>query len=134
MARAGAEVGDPLVCDELPEPVGVGAERMAAVADHRGTAHQPGYPEVPHHPAQRRLPEEDIARGQVGMQCGRFQVFEDHPAVAVHDALGPAGGAGGEEHPQRMVERHRGHFRLYRVIHEIAILLPVEIDHRRVPG
>ena len=33
-------------------------------------------------------------------------VLEQHPAVAVHDALGLPGGARGEQHPQRRVERH----------------------------
>ena len=33
-----------------------------------------------------------------------FEVFEQHAAVPVHDALGQAGGAGGEQDPQRMVE------------------------------
>ena len=36
-----------------------------------------------------------------------LEVLEDDAAVAVHDALGHARGAGGEEHPQRVVERQR---------------------------
>ena len=134
VARAGTEVADLLGLQQAPQPIGVGVHRVAAVGDHRRAAEQPGGAEIPHHPAQRRLPEEHVGRSQICVQSGGLEVFEQHPAVAVHDALGPAGGAGGEEHPQRMVERHRGHFRLDRVIHEIAILLPVEIDHRRVPG
>ena len=36
-----------------------------------------------------------------------LQVLEQDPAVAVHDRLGLAGGAGGEQHAQRVGERHR---------------------------
>ena len=61
---------------------------MAAVADHRGTAHQPGDPEVPHHPAQRRLPEEDIARARSACSAAAFRCSRI-TAVAVHDALWP---------------------------------------------
>ena len=43
------------------------------------------------------------------MQCGGLQMFQDHAAVSVHDALGRPGGAGGEQHPQRVIEIHRGH-------------------------
>ncbi len=38
------------------------------------------------------------------MQAEQLEVVEQHPAVAVHDALGHAGGARGEQHPQRRVE------------------------------
>ena len=43
-----------------------------------------------------------------------LQVLEDDAAVPVHDALGQPGGAGGVEHPQRVVERHRVELQLGR--------------------
>ena len=39
------------------------------------------------------------------MQGKRLQVLDDDAAVTVHDALRQAGGAGGVQHPQRVVER-----------------------------
>ena len=41
------------------------------------------------------------------MQGKRLQVLDDDAAVTVHDALRQAGGAGGVQHPQRVVERDR---------------------------
>ena len=46
------------------------------------------------------------------MQAGRDQLLQQRPAVPVHDPLGLAGRAGGEEHPQRVVERHASPGRL----------------------
>ena len=99
MAGAGAEVGDPLCLDHVPEPVGVGVHGMSAVADDGAAAQQACDPEVPHHPAQRGLPEKHIVRAEIGVQHRGLQVLQDHAAVAVHDSLGCAGGAGGEQDP-----------------------------------
>ena len=66
------------------------------------------------------------------MQGSGFEVFEDHPAVAVHDALGRAGGAGGEQHPQRVVEGNRRHHRGYGFGHHGAIVVAVEQQQTRL--
>ena len=132
MAGAGAEVGHPLGLDQLPESVGVGKHRMPAVTDHGAPAQQARDAEVPHHPTQRGLPEEDVIGIEIGMQGGGFEVLEDHPAVAVHDALGRAGGAGGEQHPQRVVEGNRRHRRGDGFGHHSAIVLAVEQQQTRL--
>lgn len=49
------------------------------------------------------------------MQPQIFELFEQHAAVAVHDAFRPAGGAGGVQHPQGVVEGDRGEDRFGRV-------------------
>ena len=90
---------------QLPERVGVRVGRAAVVADDRRAGEQPGDLEVPHHPARRGVPPEHVVRAEIALQRNGLQVFEQHAAVAVHDALGQPGRAGREQHPQRMVER-----------------------------
>ena len=65
------------------------------------------------------------------MQPSGFQMLEDHPAVAVHDALGSAGSAGAEQHPERVIERHRGHDRYDGLLYQGAVVLAVEQDQVR---
>ena len=45
-------------------------------------------------------------RAQVEVEGLQLELLEQDAAVAVHDRLGQAGGAGGEQHPQRVVEGH----------------------------
>ena len=68
------------------------------------------------------------------MQGKRLQVLDDDAAVAVHDALRQAGGAGGVQHPQRVVERNGVKIQLARARRSApttAVCRPTE--HRR-PG
>ena len=126
LPRAGTEVGDLLRFEEAPEPIGVGIHRMSAVTDHPGTAQQSRGPEVPHHPTQCGLPEEHVLCAEIGVQRCGLEVFQHHAAVAVHDSLGCAGGAGGEQHPQRVIEGHRRDIDCLRVGDEFAVARAVD--------
>ena len=66
-----------------------------------------GHQRVPHHPRGGGEPEDPVACVQVPAQAVVLEVFEQDPAVGVHDRLRLAGGAGGEQHAQRVRERHR---------------------------
>ncbi len=108
IACARAEQRDVVVGDDLPHAVGLRIGRAAVVEHHRRADQQTGDQQVPHHPAGGRVPAEALAGFEVGVQAQVLEVLEHHAAVAVHDALRRAGGARGEQHPQRMGERHRG--------------------------
>ena len=106
VGRADPQIGDAVLGGQPPQPVR-GRVGGAAVVQHDGQARQqaPGQV-VPHHPAGRGVPGEDVAGPQVLMEGERLEVLEHDPAVAVHDRLGQARGARGVDHPERMVERH----------------------------
>ena len=105
----GVEDGDAVLLDHLPPAVGVGVVRRAFVHEAGRAVQQrriddvavPGDPArvggAP--PAVFVLDVEDILQGGVGV---------DHvAAVGVHDALGPAGGAGGVQDEERVFGVHR---------------------------
>ncbi len=77
---------------------------VAVVEDDRGAGEEAGDEEVPHHPAGRREPEEAIAGVGVDVEVELLQVLEQDPALALDDRLRQAGGAGGVEDPERVVE------------------------------
>ena len=54
--------------------------------------------------------QKNVSSGpEVQMQTVQDQVLEQHAAVTVHDALRQASSPRGEQHVQRVVERHRLH-------------------------
>ena len=103
-AGADAHAGDLSVLIELPQHAQVGVGGTAVVEHDRGFAEQAADEEVPHHPAGRGEPEHAVVRAQVEVQA-LLQLLDQDPAVALHDRLRQAGGAGRVEDPQRMVER-----------------------------
>ena len=84
----------------------VRVQRVAVDQHRRRAVQQRRDQRVPHHPGGGREPQQPVAR-RAGPSCRRvvLQVLEQDPAVAVHDRLRLAGGAGGEQHAQRVVER-----------------------------
>ena len=90
---------------EAPERAGVGKARVAVHEQRAAAADQRGGEQVPHDPAARGVPEEALAAPQVELEGEALQRVHQHAAVAVHDRLGRARGAGGKDDPQRMVER-----------------------------
>ena len=101
---AGAEHRHPGALGEVPEHAHVGVAGAAVVEDDRGPGQQPGDEEVPHHPAGRREPEEAVAGVGVDVEVELLQVLEQDAALALDDRLRQAGGAGGVEDPERVVE------------------------------
>ncbi|MGY2701433.1 hypothetical protein ACVW2K_001017 [Nocardioides sp. HB32] len=114
IARTGAEHGDAQVLHHPPQQPGVRVRRAAVEENDGRTVQQPADLGVPHHPVGRGEPEEDVVLAEVHVEAGRDQLFEQRPSVAVDDSLGSPGRSRGEQHPQRMVERHvdRGVHRL----------------------
>ncbi|CAM5328525.1 hypothetical protein SCHAM137S_02116 [Streptomyces chartreusis] len=101
---AGAEDGEAVPGRQLPQEVGPGERGRAAVVRAGGGAGQEGGDDqVPHHPVGSRVPEQAVSGAEVGLEAEGLEVFEQHTAVAVDDALGQAGGAGGEDDPQGVV-------------------------------
>src|SRR5690606_20837735 len=100
VGRAHAHVGDAGLGGERPQ-----VEGRAVVHDDGGAHQQAADEVVPHHPAGGGEPEEDVLGAEVLVERQGFEVFEDDAAVAVDDRLGQAGGAGGVDDPQGMVER-----------------------------
>ncbi len=101
---AGAEHRHAGPLGQLPERVHVWVAGVAVVEDDRGAGEQAGDEEVPHHPTGRREPEEAIAGVGVDVEVELLQVLEQDAALALDDRLGQAGGAGGVEDPERVVE------------------------------
>ncbi len=89
---------------QVPEHAHVGVAGVAVVEDDRGAGQQAGDEEVPHHPAGRREPEEAVAGVGVDVEVELLQVLEQDAALALDDRLRQAGGAGGVEDPERVVE------------------------------
>lgn len=82
------------------------AARIAVVRDDGGVGEQGADHDVPHHPTCRGEPEEPVVRLEIQLQDSRFQQFEEHAAVAVHDRLRRSRGARAVQHPQRVIEVH----------------------------
>lgn len=107
--RTGAEDGDLVTGRQLPQDVRTRLRnRTAVVGAGGGTGQQGGDDQVPHHPVGGGEPQQAVPGAQIGVQAEGLEVFEQDPAVPVDDALGQSGGAGGEDDPQGVVERHRG--------------------------
>ena len=100
----GAEEGGARAFGDAPLGAGVGVAGAAVVEDDRGAGEQAGDEEVPHHPAGGGVPEEAVLGAEVAVQAELLEVLEQDAALGLDDGLGQAGGAGGVEHPQRVVE------------------------------
>ena len=92
---------------QLPQPLGAGVGGVAVVQDDRRPRRRHRRQPVPHHPAARREVQDPVAGTDVEVQLLLLGVGEQHPAAAVHDALGHPGGPGAEQHVPRVVERQR---------------------------
>ena len=112
VGRADAQVGDAVLGGQPPQPVRLRVGGAAVVQHDRQAGQQPPGQVVPHHPAGRGVPGEDVARPQVLVERERLEVLEDDAAVPVHDRLRQPGGAGGVDHPERVRERHLLELRL----------------------
>ena len=109
----------PRLRGQAPLPREVGVQRVAVDEDQRGAVEQPGDQGVPHHPGGRGEPEQAVAGLDVPGQAVVLEVLDGDPAVPVHDGLGLAGGARGEQHAQRVVERHGVVARLGRGVEQL---------------
>lgn len=101
----GAEDGGAGGFGDPPLGGDVGVARAAVIEHDRGAHQEAGDEEVPHHPAGGGVPEEPVVGAEVAVQAGLLEVFEQDAALGLDDGLGQAGGAGGVQDPQRMVER-----------------------------
>ena len=127
--RAGAGVGHARLRGQPPERAGVRVHGAAVVEHHGGADEQAADQVVPHHPAGRGVPEERVRAGQILMQGERLEVLQDDAAMAVHDRLRQAGGAGGVQHPQRVRERHLGELELWLARVGWAEVVPAQLRH-----
>ncbi len=100
VAGVGAELGEAVLGGELPEPVGGGVQGAAVVEDGGGAEQQAAQVDVPHDPAGRAVPEVAVALADVVLQTVLHQPDEQRADVAVHQALGKPGRAGGVDDPQ----------------------------------
>lgn len=100
----GAEEG----CSGLFRDAPLGADVRvagAAVVQHEGgSGEEAGDEEVPHHPAGGGVPEEAVLGAEVAVQADLLEVLQQDAALGLDDRLGEPGGAGGVEHPERVVE------------------------------
>ena len=108
-ARTEPEMGEVSGVGEREECVRGRVGRRPVVQDQRGARGEDGDGPVPHHPASGRVEAHAITRAEVTVQPSLDQVLDQHAPRAVHQALGLAGGAGGEEDVRRVVEgKHLG--------------------------
>ncbi|MCY1234804.1 hypothetical protein D9M72_473950 [compost metagenome] len=97
--RAGPEHGHAGIVDKAPQHAGVGPGRVAVIERDGGAEQQAGDLRVPHDPAAAAVPVEDVIRAEVVVERHQLELLDDDAAVAMHDRLGHAGGAGGIDDP-----------------------------------
>ena len=85
---AGAEQLEPGGFGQLPQGVEVGVGGVAVEQDGDGADQQAADDEVPHHPAGRRVPEQAVARTQVGVQAEDLTCSRTTPPWLCTRALG----------------------------------------------
>ncbi len=132
VGRADSQVGDAVLGRQLPQPVRLGVAGAAVVEHDRQPGQQAAGQVVPHHPAGRGVPGEDVARPQILVERERLEVLEDDAAVPVHDRLGQPGGPRGVDDPERVRERHLLEVRLVLVALG-AEIVPLRDPRRRLP-
>ncbi len=86
----------------------IGMERRAVIEQQGGACGQAAHQPVPHHPAAGGEIEEAVARLHIAVQDNLTEVLQQNAAGAVDDAFGNAGGSGGIENIERMIEGHLG--------------------------
>ena len=118
---AGPEDGHGLIASEAPQHGGIGMKRVPVVEEEGGAGGEAADEPVPHHPAAGREVENSRIAGDVRVEPELFDVLEERSARAVDDALGHAGGPGGIENVDRMIEGERLEFDLGGVRKEISV-------------
>ena len=108
----GSEMGHALGVGVVEQDIPVGVERRPVIEQQRRPGGESAQQPVPHHPPAGGEEEHPVARVDVAMQAVFAQMLEQHAAGAVHYALGRAGGPGGEQDRQRVVERQAVEFDL----------------------
>jgi hypothetical protein len=103
-------VRESLLGGEVEQDARAAHERGAVVQHEARLRRKPREQQVPHHPVAGGVIEESVARSHVELQLVHLEARQQRAARAVHDALGLAGGAGGEQDVERVVERHLGVF------------------------
>ena len=83
-----------------------GRKRAAVIEQQRGPAGQPGNQPVPHHPATSRKVEQTVTRPHIAVQLMLLEVLKQNATVAMDNALGNTGRAGGKHNEERMIECH----------------------------
>ena len=68
----GTEERDLVVVADLPEPIGVGRQRMSGERDDRSSHKKASALEVPHHPRECGVPEEHVTRTDLVVQSQYF--------------------------------------------------------------
>src|SRR4051812_8453581 len=108
---AHAEDRDPMLFDELPEPIGPRIVGGAVIKCQRGAVGQSA-DELPraHDPAQIGQPEENVVRADIELERDLFGYFDEKAAVYVDRAFGAAGRSGRVSNEERVfaVDRERG--------------------------
>ena len=114
----GAEVCHFLDFGVVEQDLAAGSEGRTVVEQQRGAGGEARDQPVPHHPAAGGEVEQPVAGAHVAVQLVFLEVLQQHAAMAMDDALGHAGGAGGEHDEQRVIEgdpsENRGVFRVDR--------------------
>jgi hypothetical protein len=80
--------------------------RIAVDQHDRGTEQEAGNQQVPHHPPCCCELQQAAGSLESHAQTEVLHVLEQHPAVAVDDRLGQARRSRGEQHVERVLERH----------------------------
>ena len=100
----GAEEGYARLPGKSPQGTQIRIAGIAVVDADGGSQQQAADLGIPHDPARRGEPQVPVIRLQVHVQALALQPFQQGAAMAVHNGLGHAGGAGGINHPQGMVK------------------------------
>jgi len=102
--RTDPHEGGPGLLGQPPLEREVRPHRVAVDHHDRGAREQRGDERVPHHPGGGREPQQAPAGLEVPAQADALEVLDQLAAMAVDDRLRQAGGAGGEQDVDRVVE------------------------------
>ena len=82
-------------------------KRRAVIEEQGGAGGESGHLPVPHHPAAGGEVEQAVAGAHIAVQDVLLEMLQKDAAVAMYDAFGYAGGAGGIHDEQRVGEGQR---------------------------
>src|SRR3954470_18066380 len=102
--RGRTEVRDALLLRVVEQDLCIAREGRAVVKHDARLRTDAGEEKIPHDPVGGAEIEEAIAWPDIELQLVHLQAGEQAAASAVHDALGLAGGARGEQDVERMIE------------------------------